>query len=398
MKKTPAKSTVHEFNRRKSFGNFRHLTTKEGGRSAVTTQDIARDFVNIKYLQTRRSVTRPMEVADTFENAYASEKIAGVETITQGIENLIFHGDSAVVPTEFDGFISTLRKSPNATKYDLRGDSLGAVGRGEEVFNEIARQVWDKNGDVDRVLFPSALANDVMSIFDKRLAFTALTAPFKEYPPFLTRIGSSIRFFGDDAGADKFYRVKGKVEAEGAAEDRPNPPTSVTAVAGAKTGSMFGANDAGDYLYTVHAVNEFGISAGTSVAAPVTVAKDDGVTLTITPDSTGKAATGFIICRSKKDGTEVMEMDSIGIGAGATTEYVDLNEELPGTASMVFLSKSKIQNPFDLVQLLPVCTYPLYPTDTAETPFLILAYVALAVKAPEHLALAKNISYSGGLY
>lgn len=396
MKKTPAKSTVHEFNRRTDHGNYRHLSTAEGGRSSKTSQELERATVDIKYLQTRRSVTDQMTRVSTFENAYASEKIAGVETVTKGIENLIFHGNSAVVPTEFDGFISTLNKTKNAFKYDYRGDSLGSANRGTKVLNEIATEVWNRNGDLDRMLFPSALAGDVRDLVWDKLYRTPDQPNY--IGPYPSTIGSLIRWTGEDAGADKFYRVKGKVVAEGSVEDRPNPPASVTASAATKTGSKFAATDAGDYHYTVHAVNEAGISEGVALTAAVSVASGDGVTLTITPASTGKAATGFIICRSKKDGTEVMEMDSIGIGAGATTEYVDLNEELPGTASMVFLPKAKIQSAFDLVQLLPVCTYPLYPTDTAETPFLILAYIALAVKAPEHLALAKNIAYSGGLY
>lgn len=400
LKKTPAKSTIHEFNRRTDHGDWKHLSVPEGGSSQETNQALERSVVRMAYLQTRRSVTKQMEIADTFEEAYASEKISGVETITKGLEYMIFHGNSDVIPTEFDGFLTTLRKSKVATKYDMRGNSIGASGYGESIFHEIARQVYEKNGDLDKVMFPSVLAKDILNLFSDRLRYTPLSndGSFVQFPAFTTSIGSTLRFTGDDAGADKFFRVKGTVVAEGSSTLRPSAPESVTGLSAADASSKFAADDAGDYVYTVHAVNANGTSAGTSPAAAVTVAAGDKVTLTITPASSGPAATGYIICRSKKDGTEVMEMDTVAAASGGATTYVDLNEELPGTASMIFLPKKKIVSAYDFAQFLPVCTMPLYPTDKAETPFLVLAYGALAVKAPEHLALAKNIAYEGGLY
>lgn len=400
LKKTPAKSTVHEFNRRTDHGDWKHLSVPEGGSSRETNQAIERATVRIKYLQTRRSVTKQMEVSDTFEGAYASEKISGVETITKGLEYMIFHGDSSVIPTEFDGFLATLKKSEKSTKFDMRGNSIGASGYGEKVFHEIARQVYEKNGDLDKVMFPSVLAEDILNLFSDRLRYTPLSndGSFVQFPAFTTAIGSTLRFTGEDAGADKFFKVKGKVVADGSSTDRPKAPTSVTAQAAADPNSKFKDSDAGDYMYTVHAVNANGTSEGKSIDAAVAVAAGNKVTLTITKAADGPVATGYIICRSKKDGTEVMEMDSIPASSEGTTTYVDINEELPGTASMIFLPKTKITPAYDLAQLLPVCTMPVYPTDKAETPFLVMAYAALAVKAPEHLALAKNIAYQGGLY
>lgn len=403
IKKTPAKSTVHEFNRRTGFGDFKHLTTAEGGASANTRQSIDRQTVAIKYLQTKRSVTRQMEVADTFENAYASEKIAGIETITQAIEHLIFHGNSSVVDTEFDGFISSVKKLPETKQsiLDLKGKSIGSYG--EKLFDDIAFKVREKGGFIEKALYPIALGKDVKELFEDRQRYimnnSVANFSYPSLPPYGTAVGANIALDGEGAGGDMFYEVKGKVQAEGDVMTRPQPVASVTASAATNAKSKFVATDAGDYKYTVHAVNASGISAGVDVTAVVSVAAGDGVTLTITPASTGAAATGFIICRSAKDGTEVYEMDSIGIDTtSATTSYVDLNEELPGTASMLFLPKASLSPAYDLAQLLPVCTYPLYPTDKAETPFLILAYIALAVKAPERVGLVKNIAYSGGLY
>ena len=399
MKKTPVKSTVHEYNRRTDHGDFKHVSVAEGAESVDTNQAIERKTVNIKYLQTRRSVTKQMETVDTFENAYASEKLAGVEVISKGIEYQMFHGDSDVIGTEFDGFLATLKKAGNTTTTeDFRGASIAT--KGETVFDEIARKVYEKNGDLEKVMFPPVLAKDVKELFAERLRFTPVSSngSFTQMPDYSTAIGSTLKFAGDNAGADKFFQVKGKVEADGSTTLRPNAPTVSGAASASVAGSQFVAADAGDYVYTVHAINAYGTSAASEPTSAITVAAGGAVTLTITPASSGANATGFVICRSKKDGTETMEMCRVGKDVAATTTFVDKNEELPGTATMLFLPKPKIMPAYDYAQLLPVSTYPLYPKDKAETPFLVMAYGALEVKAPEHCAIAKNISYTGGLY
>lgn len=400
VKKTPVRSTVHEVNLRTGHGDYRHLSVAEGGASIDTDQSLERKTFAMKYLQTRRSVTKQMEAAETFEGALASEKLAGVETIIKGAEYQCFHGDSAIVPTEFDGFLASIKKANAADQniINLKGSTLGNYG--EKIFDEIAAMVRGKGGFLDKALFPTVLAKDIKEIFaDKQRYLMNNPIPnlsFKTIPDYGTAIGANIALSGEEAGDDMFFEVKGEVVAEGDATRRPAAPTSVTASASG-SGSSFTANDAGDYMYTVHAVNQYGISAGTSIAAAVTVAAGNKVALTITPGS-GVAATGFIICRSKKDDTKVMEMDKVANSGNATTVYEDTNDELPGTASMIFLPKKRFQPVYTFGQLLPACTFPLAPTNTAETPFLVMLYGGLEVRAPKHCGLVKNISYNGGLY
>lgn len=400
VKKTPVRSTVHEVNLRTGHGDYRHLSVAEGGASIDTDQSLERKTFAMKYLQTRRSVTKQMEAAETFEGALASEKLSGVETIIKGAEYQCFHGDSAIVPTEFDGFLASIKKANAADQniINLKGSTLGDYG--EKIFDEIAAMVRTKGGFLDKALFPTVLAKDIKEIFaDKQRYLMNNPIPnlsFKTIPDYGTAIGANIALSGEDAGDDMFFEVKGEVVAEGDATRRPAAPTSVTASASG-SGSSFTANDAGDYMYTVYAKNQYGISAGASLAAAVTVAAGNKVTLTITPGS-GVGATGFIICRSKKNDTDVMEMDKVANSGNATTAYEDTNDELPGTASMIFLPKKRFQPVYTFGQLLPACTFPLAPTNTAETPFLVMLYGGLEVRAPKHCGLVKNISYNGGLY
>lgn len=393
LKKEPVNSTVHEFNRRTQHGDYRFLSVAEGGSSAETDQALERKFLEMKYLQTRRSVTKQMEVVKTFEGALASEKLAGIETIIKGAEHQIFHGDSSVIPTEFDGLMKQINDSTNAYKHDARGQSIGAMG--ENLFDEVARQVWERGGDLKKSFFPAVLAKDIKDLFADRSRYVlnnGVGSTGMGLPDHVTAIGSTIKLSGE-AGADKFFQVKGKVNAQGDVNKRPATPSAFTAAANPADGSKFVAADAGDYMYTVHAVNAYGISEGKALDAAATVAAGDGVTLTITGDT---KATGFIICRSKKGGTETMEMVQVGKAATGNTVYVDKNEDLPGTASMILLSEGRTSPILSFDQLLPCSTIPLYPTDKAETPFLIVLYGALENRAPEFCSVVKNIAYTGG--
>jgi hypothetical protein len=398
MKTVPVSSTVHEQNRRTSHGDYRFLSTQEGGRSRNTDQAIERVIFEQKYLQTRRGVTLQMEKVQTFEDAYTSEKIAGVEVICKGAEYNMFHGNAAVVPSDWDGFPTVIRNSKDPNIEDLRGATIAS--KGEKLFDDVAQRVWDRNGDISKAFFPSRLAQPIKDLFTDRLRMMVKDrqATFDQLPDYPTAIGSSIRFAGPNTGADKFYHVKGEVKAAGDPNERPEAPTSVTGVAVANApGSKFIGTDAGDYKYTVHSVNSSGISAGTPLTGAVTIGADGAINMTITVNKS-KPVTGLIICRSAKDGDRVMEMTQIKCGDGATTAFQDLNIDLPGTASMLFLTENRITTVYRFGQLLPVSTFPLYPTDAAITPFLVILFGALEVTAPEHCALVDNIAYPGGLY
>ena len=250
-------------------------------------------------------------------------------------------------------------------------------------------------------MFPPVLAGDIKALFTDKIRYAVNTPNFsfnqEGLPPYFTAIGSNIKFTGLDAGPDKLYHVKGEVKAAGDPDQRPAAPASVTLAAKTGTaGSLFASGDAGDYAYKVFAVNAKGISEGTAPAGEVTVAGGGSVSITITPNKT-KKVTGFIICRSRKDDpSKVMEMAQIPCGDGATTVHEDLNKDMPGTASMLFLTEHKLRPVYELGQLLPISTYPLYPTVAAERPFLVIFYAALELNAPEWCAIVDNIQYKGG--
>ncbi|MDR0583270.1 MAG: hypothetical protein LBG57_02830 [Treponema sp.] len=396
FKKAPVKATVHEYNRRTGTGDIDFGTTEEGGVSQEDGQAIERITRNVKYIQQYREVTEQMNVVDTFENAFESEKLAGTLNILKIAERLCIHGDSDVIPTEFDGMIKQIKKTNPARRniIDFRGQTIQT--RGEKFFSEMVRSISEQGGEANKIFFPLILSDDIQELCKDRVRFGAndnrMTPVFDSYP---TPLGTLK--FGEDAGPDKMFRVRGPIASKGDPLQKPNAPQSVTVSAASAAGSLFLAGDAGNYTYTVYAINKYGISDGTSPAAAVAVAAGNGVTITITPDST-KPGTGFIICRSAKGGNAVMEMVRVTKSQSATTVYVDINEDLPGTTDMIFITEKKLQAVAEFYQLLPMRLYRMNPVNRLVTPFILALWGVLDLKVPEWCGLTKNIAYQGGLY
>ena len=401
IKKTPVKSTVHQFNLRTDIGDEDSGFVAEGGIAPDNSQDIRRMTKDMKYIQKRGEVTEQAVVADSFEDAYEAEKFATTMSVLRTTEKYCFHGDSSVVPKQFDGLIAQVKAAPAAKRniYDLRGKTIQTEGEG--IFTRMAELIADKGGEANKVFYPLILGQDIQELCRDRLRFGAeddrMAAVFKTYPTLF----SSLAIAGPDAGPDKMFKPKGVINpggVSGFAGSLPNAPAGVTLAAGTEDGSKFVAGDAGNYTYMVYAINEYGISEGKSPAAAVAVAAGDGVTLTINPAATNPG-TGFIICRSLKGKTEVMEMARVGLDEqSGNTVYVDLNEDLPGTAEMLFITEKKMQTVVEFFQLLPLRLYRMYPTHKLVTPFIMALWGTPSLKAPHWCGVVKNIAYRGGLY
>ncbi|GMO60995.1 MAG: hypothetical protein Ta2A_07060 [Treponemataceae bacterium] len=405
IKRRPAYNTVHEYNTRDSAGEFKFLSASEGGTATESDQDIKRRTVEIKYLQTLRGVTDQMMAARTYESALASEKMAGTMTIVNAAEYRLFHGDADVIPTDFDGLPAIIKKATDRSQniVDLRGQTIGSVGR--SFFDEITTQIFQRGGNPNVLFYPPQLAKDIQELAVSDNTRFVGNASFKEtgaafsavVDHFTSSVGSTV-FFGTDAGADKLYQVKGAVIAEGVAGKRPASPVSVALAAQTSvSGSQFASADAGNYTYAVHAINKNGVSEATAAAASVGVTSDGAIQITIAPSSTG-LETGYIITRSNKGGSLLMEMVKVPRAASGNTVYVDLNADLPGTAEALWLTERKLQPIVELYQLIPLRYRQLFETDRAWKPFMIQLFAAPTIKAPHFCGLTKNISYGGGLY
>jgi len=418
LHKQPVSSTVHQVNRQTDVGSDEFLFVGEGEQATEGDPQFSRKIYETKYMSSKWEVSHPLTLTDNAENPINAQKVSAVMRVTKGTERCIFHGDSSVSPKQYDGFEKIISDAANdtskperlrSTVVDIRGLEIGesdtidgvAIDAGEALFDTIAEQVYNKGGDLEEAYFPPILASQFKTMYSNRLRFTTQDTrfTFEKLPNIVTAVSSTIRIT-DDCGADKMFKVKGPVYAAGDATKRPNAPTAIAGVAAADSASQFTTAYAGNYTYAVHAINSYGISAATVVSAPIAVASGEKVTLTITPDSNGAAATGFIITRSNANGTQLMEMVRIPKTPQGATTYVDLNKDLPGTASIVLVTPytDEMEPNVSFGQLMGMSNFDL-PTDSSLAHRGVVAlYGMLEVRAPEYCALIKNVGYNGGLY
>ena len=417
----PSRSTVHQYNRRTGVGDDEFNFIGEGEEIREGDQDIERKILEQKYIGTIGRITKQAELVESMEDMYNAEKVACTMRVVKSAERAFFHGNSAVVPKQFDGFQKIIEDSAfdttrearlRATVADLRGYEIGEevdsgdnVVTNEDLFDEVADTVYAKGGDLKKALFPPVLARQFRRLFNDKLRYTTKDehTGLEKLPDIVASCGSSIRIQGKDAGTDKMFHVKGAVVAKGDSTKRPNAPSTVSLSVNASpigAASQFATKDAGDYIYAVHAVNSYGISAAKAAAAAVTVAAGKSVSITITPDSNGARPTGFIITRSTADGSDLMEMCSVPAAAEGNTTYEDVNADLPGTASVVLLSDitRDAKANVSFTQLMGISTFPLPTNDSLAKRFAVALFGALKLGAPEFCAEIKNIGYRGGLY
>lgn len=410
LKKKPIKSVIHQWNYRDEVGSDDGAWISEGGETPEATQGIARRFAQAKFLQTRRQVTLQAAVTNMIEDAVAIEKNAGTLWIIRNIERVLFNGNSALYPNQPDGLDAQIdgtglgaRNSvtPNpsnsnagGTIIDLRGQSA-ASSQFETSLNEGTRAIRNNFGRASHFFGSTQVMLDVQALIRDRIRFQAGdgqlgTGIFKKYPT----------PFGDPELVDNIFIQEGTTpRTASSVTNAPPAPTSITAAVGAQTGSLFQAADAGDYYYAVAASNDAGDSSAVEVTGnPITVTgAGDGVSLTINRGTvtTLNKPTAYKIYRSKKDAAnsdDMRLMTTIVAADAATTVFIDLNEDLPGTSKGYLLTLDPMFDAIEWFQFLPLMKFELYPTNAAVYPFLMLLFGALAVKKPPQHCIIKNIA------
>ncbi|MBO7692527.1 MAG: hypothetical protein J6W16_07185 [Methanobrevibacter sp.] len=417
LHKQPVTSTVHQVERQTDVGDDEFLFVGESEKASEGDPTFQRKIYETKYTTSKWEVSHPLSLTDNVENAINASKVAAVMRVSKGTERCIFHGNSAASPKQYDGLLKIIEDSAKntsvaerlrATVMDIRGLEIGetdtidgeTIDAGEALFDDIAEKVYSKGGDLAEAYFPPVVSRQFKNMFSSRLRLSTKDEQFAmdKLPKIITATNSVINIT-DDAGADKMFRVKGPVVAAGNSSKRPNTPTSITGVAASDSASKFTTAYAGNYVYGVHAINAYGISAA-ATSSSITVAAGEKVTLTITPSTNGEAATGFIITRSKAGGSSLMEMVRVANSGNSTTVVVDFNEDLPGTAQVVLLTPTtdEMRPNASFGQLMGMSNFDL-PTDSSLAHRGVVAlYGMLEVRAPEYCAMIKNVGYTGGLY
>lgn len=407
LAKTGAGATVDEWTEQSGVGGFLGGSTNtETGIINESTGSYARRVGLVKYLMTKRQVSLVSTLGNNLAGAEAIEQQAGAKQLLTDAEYLSFEGDSAVVPTEFDGIYAQIYAGVQAGQVDggnildAEGQSLASIN----LVNQAAAQISKRdNFGTPTHLFMSQL---VQADFDTGLD-PAFRVALENVPNGGISLGSPVvgirTSWGDvKTMADVFINdgdqtIPFEVTYPTlAASNTGLKPANVTLAVASDTASKFAAAHAGNYYYLVTGLNANGQSDG-RITAQQAVAAGQKCTLTITA-SAGGQETGYAIYRSRLNGTNgVSDFRLVArvAKAGATTTYVDLNRDIPGTTKAYVLNMSPGDHAINWRQLLPMMKFPLYPTNAAVIPWAQLMFGYLRITKRRHHAVIKNILPNG---
>lgn len=409
LPKPKAGATVDEWTEQNGVGGFLGGSTNtETGTIADATGNYHRRVGMVKYLMTRRQVSFVQTLQNAIADAEAIEYNNGALQLLTDAEFLCFEGDSAVVPTEFDGVYAQLLAGITAGQVsgdnvlDAEASSLASINLINQAAATISRY---GNFGVPTDIFMSQLTQ---ADFDSGLdpAFRVAL----DNQPNSVMLGAPVTGIRTSWGniktqPDVFIRDEGQqlpFEVEYAAVAAANTfsPASVTVNAASDdAASKFGATQAGNYYWLVTGVNAKGQSAGTKTTQTAVAAGKKAV-LTITASVSGEE-TGYAIYRSRKNGTNTTS-DFRFVGrvakAGATTTWTDLNREIPGTSKAYILNLTPGATAITWRQLLPMIKFPLYPTVSAVVPWAQMLFGYLRMSKRRHHVVIKNILPNGAVW
>lgn len=364
-----------------------------------------------KYLSDRREVSLVSTITTNIVDAESVEQTNGALKLLSDANYLCYAGDSAVVPTEFDGIAAQLR----AAVQSGRVDAGHVVNMAAQPFNTIGPisnaaafvRGYGNFGRLTHIYSPLSVQADLDNNLEPafRVSLTGrgddvtLGAPVSRIRTTQGLIECKQDIFIPDDRLLLPFHLQGPAYASKAAELASIAPTVAAGAPAADAASAFTAAHAGNYFYAVAGVNAKGQSM-TVVTAQVAIAAGQRVVLTITR-SAGQQETGYAIYRSRRNGTNAVAdmrlMARIPL-VGATTTFTDLNRRIPGTTTVVGLDMRKQDTSIVWRQLLPMFRFNLYPTQSAVKPWAQLLFGYLRLSKLRHHVLFENVLPNGAAW
>lgn len=385
--KTGAVNTAEEYNRLHRVGSGDAAFIAEGDLPEEDDSTYSREVALVKFLGTTRRVTHVASLVKTagIANAVAAETRNGTLWLMRQLENALWHGDSSMIPEQFDGF-RKLVTDGDGIVFDNRGaplsqellNGLTGAARGAPNYGNI--DTWwmgiNQKADFSHLLYPN-----LREMYgSKGVSAGVVVDNFDSVSGGRQRLEDSI-FLGEGQAP--------VAAGVGKSEKRPLEPIIESQPAMAvDTTAEFEAADAGDYIYKVVAFNRYGRSKPvTTSAVTLDNTANDRITFQVRD---GGRATGYIIYRSSKNGAAATckEMVKVVATANGVTTVNDLNADLPGTS--IGFGFEHDPNTLGFKQLAPFTRLPLATIDTSIRWMQVLYGVPVLYR-PRHVVMIKNI-------
>jgi hypothetical protein len=408
--KLPAFSTVEEYNILSAYGNDGGVFTDEGALPSEQDSSYERKTALVKFLGTTRTVTHPMTmVRPAHGNVVALETQNGAVYLVEKLERALFHGDSDIVAQEFDGIEKQMLdgagitapfdgstdpvEDVNSITIDLRGAALS-----EYAIEEASNRILENYGAPSTLHCAPRAQSDLSKSFYGR--------QYGILPVATGQVGLSVSSMVTGGGTislkpNVFLRpgrnAGAKTPPTVAATGAPTMSGTASTILSPANGggdptTKWVADDAGNYLYKITAVNKAGESLAVAGDAAAAVVASDKVTISIPAAAAGTsgAATGFRIYRSDKGGTAATckLMCTVPAAASGATAIVDRNHWIPST-SRAYMFQDNLQF-YSFRQLAPMMKIPL-ATIAASIRWMQLLYGTPIVYAPRKSCIFINV-------
>lgn len=402
--KSPAYSTVEEYNQLSSYGSDGGGFVQEGELPQAQDSTYTRQTSLVKYVGTTREVTHPMTVVHPAHgDVIALENQSGILWMLEKIEGALFKGDSSLAfsgeSEQWDGMDALI----DPTSFiDLEGEALG-----EADVEEAANLLVEQFAFPTDIWLGTRVASDLVKTFYPRERIS-LPAPQNGM------VGMSVNSIMTQAGVmemnpNVFLKSLPSPKVSATSVSAPATPTSIAVAISGTDGDFNKGIPAGtvEFGYAVTACNRFGESAPVYAAANVSMTqinKDAGVhvDLTITNAAsvgaflpeyfrvyrTAPLATGAAVPSTPAEVSLVAQLPAASQANSGVTNLDDLNFLLPFT-EIAYMGEMT-QSVLTFRQLLPMLRMDLAVV-SASYRWMILLYGTPVLFAPKKWLRLINI-------
>lgn len=403
VKVDSCKSTLAQFNRQLSYGQFGGSAQLEGAVGQEETSDFVRIVVPMAYYSHIRRVTVVANLVDTSDGTKAEERAASdaAKKLSADIEFDLFRGKADFSNAGlFDGNMGAIPGLPSMLGLDAQIRQSDSERNAQDL-------MFGEYGSDDTVVIAGGgtLSQDMIEDASVRSAMNMGSADKLIVDPKVLSAYNKISFgkerivlagsAQDATGAElrKQWVSNGTVNLEASrflsgktrpAAARSNGPSAPSISLGTGAGSTSLA--AGTYTYYVTSVNELGESPKSASASQAASAGDQ-ITVTITPPGSGTVRY-FNVYRSAAGGSAASArfIGRVALGSGATTAFLDLNNKRPG-----FVTGFLVQgDTMAMKELSPYSRLKLAVSDLS-IPEAHFRFCTLAVTQPRKNVLIDNL-------
>lgn len=346
---TKAYSTVEEYSLLDGWGS-EGTSVDQMENPEEDDPELFKDWSKIKFFRSMWRVGDVLGEVKTITDPYALNIQAAIYRLMRGLERQLFFGDEGIISQEIMGIEASIVKNATADHIiDMRGNPLS-----QEVMRQAAELISDNFGTPSKMY----VSNSTLSSLGDIMGNKDFQRIIQNQGSTGISLGNPIEGFKSNFGnfpfiADVFLnwetmtvpKIKNPanprqlIEGATSAKAPAMPSLALAAVADADT--LHGALTVG-VRFRVAAVNRFGKSVACAASAQIALTAGQSYELTITDGAGSNATAAYEIYRETGENTQVYRLIKRVKTAGATTVYLDANDDLPGTAKSFLMDLTSV--------------------------------------------------------